>query len=299
MRRPGFVCAVRVIVFLVGSLIVLPAVSVEASEGRPFRRDANGALVPDVRAAAAVIYNPVTQEIIYQENAEDQRSIASITKVMTALIVLDSEPDLSRRIEVAPSDVHAASHTYLRAREQVTVNELLHLMLIGSDNAAARAAARESVLGHGGFIDAMNEKAAALGLSSTHYADPSGLDPANVSSAYDMARLIAFAVGSERIAAVMRTPEYQLKIKRRRIKFKNTNKLLGGDLDVQGGKTGFIRKAGYCLAAFLRLPTGDSVAVVVLGARSNAARFVETRHLLSWLSEHSPPVVATAASAQP
>ncbi|MPZ18081.1 MAG: peptidase S11 [Luteitalea sp.] len=329
MGRPGFVWAARAVVFLVGGVVVSAGAGVEAayrpavqiagearldqprlasapaaapsqrSGKRRFRRDANGELIPDVRAAAAVIYNPVTQEIIYAENADDQRSIASITKVMTALIVLASEPDLSRRIDVAPSDVHAASHTYLRARERLSVNELLHLMLIGSDNAAARAIARESVLGYSGFIDAMNAKATALGLSSTHYADPSGLDPANVSSAYDMARLISFAVGSERIAEVMRTPEYRLRINKRRVKLKNTNKLLGGDVDVQGGKTGFIRKAGYCLAALLKLPTGDPVAVVVLGARSNAGRFVEARHLLNWLNERGAPVLTTATSTQP
>jgi D-alanyl-D-alanine endopeptidase (penicillin-binding protein 7) len=328
MGRPGFVWAARAVVFLVAGLVA-PAAVVEAayrppthlgrearldqprvaaapaaaparrSGKRRFRRDANGELIPDVRAAAAIIYNPVTQEIIYAENADDQRSIASITKVMTALIVLENEPDLSRRLEVAPSDVHAASHTYLRARERLSINELLHLMLIGSDNAAARAIARESLLGYDGFIDAMNEKATALDLSSTHYADPSGLDPANVSSAYDMARLISFAVGSQRIAEVMRTPEYRLKIRKRRVKLKNTNRLLGGDFDVQGGKTGFIRQAGYCLAALLKLPTGDPVAVVVLGARSNTGRFVEARHLLNWLNERGTPVLTTATSTQP
>ena len=95
--------------------------------------------------------------------------------------------------------MRAASTTYLRAREHVTPNDLLNLLLIGSDNAAARALARVSPFGSAGFIDRMNAKAAELGLQSTHYADPSGLLATNVSSAYDMARLISYAANDERM----------------------------------------------------------------------------------------------------
>ena len=132
----------------------------------------------------------------------------------------------------------------------------------------------------------MNEKAEELGLESTSYADPSGLLNANVSSAYDMARLISYVSGNERIASIMRTPQYTVQSGRRRISVSSTNQLVKtGDVDVQAGKTGFIRSAGYCLATLLRLPQGGpEVAVVVLGAKSNAGRFWETRHLFNWLA---------------
>jgi D-alanyl-D-alanine endopeptidase (penicillin-binding protein 7) len=123
-------------------------------------------------------------------------------------------------------------------------------------------------------------------LTATLYADPSGLLSDNVSSAYDMARLITFVSSDNRIASVMRTPEYSLVINRRPITIHSTNHLLGRPgVDVLAGKTGFIHNSGYCLATLLRLPQGGpSVAVVVLGAKSNAGRFMETRHLLDWVA---------------
>jgi D-alanyl-D-alanine endopeptidase (penicillin-binding protein 7) len=251
-----------------------------------YKLDETGALVPDVRAAAAIIYNPDTGDVIWEENSQNKRSIASITKVMTAAVVLEDEPDLDRTVVIHRSDVYRANHTYLRAGYRVTIDDLLHLSLIASDNAAARALARTSSHGPSGFIERMNGKAVELGLESTSYADPSGLDPENVSSAYDMARLIAFAAGDERIASIMRKSHHTVRSGRRVINIHSTNQLvMKGDVDVRGGKTGFISKAGYCLATLLRLPqTGQQFAVVVLGANSNVGRFMETRHLFNWVT---------------
>jgi D-alanyl-D-alanine endopeptidase (penicillin-binding protein 7) len=262
-----------------------------------YKVDASGDLVPDVRAAAAIIYNPDTNQVLWEENSQDQRSIASITKVMTATVFLENNPDVSQPVTVARSDVFQASTTRLRTNDKVTVDDLLHLLLIASDNAAARALARISPQGASGFIDRMNAKAAELGLTSTHYADPSGLLSDNVSSAYDMARLITLASSDERIGSIMRTPEYTVHTANRVITFHSTNHLLGrDDVEVRAGKTGFISKAGYCLATLLRLPPsqgGQQVAVVVLGARSNAGRFLETQNLFNWLSSKASTVFAT------
>ena len=252
-----------------------------------FKTDENGTQVPDVRAAAAIAFNPETGEVVWQENSQEKRSIASITKVMTALVFLEDNPDLSREITIERSDVYAASTTYLRANERVTLDNVLHLALIQSDNGAARALARVSHGGTASFVERMNEKAIELGLESTTFADPSGLNPANVSSAYDLSRLITYASSDERIASIMRMQHYTATTSRRSIRINNTNKLLGGsDVDVMAGKTGFISKAGYCLATLLRLPQSQqTVAVVVLGAKSNTGRFWETRHLFNWLSD--------------
>ena len=250
-----------------------------------FKTDESGATVPDVRAAAAIIFNPATGEVLWQENAQDKRSIASITKVMTAIVFLETTPDLTQTVTMQRSDVYAASTTYLRARDRVTLGNLLHLTLIASDNAAARALARVSHGGSAAFIARMNEKAIELGLESTSFADPSGLNPENISSAYDLSRLISFAAADDRIAPIMRKAEYKVTTSRRTFTIQNTNRLLlGGELDVMGGKTGFISRAGYCLATLVRLPQGNQVAVVVLGASSNTGRFWETRHLFNWLS---------------
>jgi D-alanyl-D-alanine endopeptidase (penicillin-binding protein 7) len=267
-----------------------------------YKVDPSGDLVPDVRAAAAIIYDPVTSQVLWEENSQDQRSIASITKVMTATVFLENNPDLTREVTIERSDVFHASTTHLRARDRVTTDDLLHLLLIASDNAAARALARISPYGSELFVPRMNEKAADLGLESTHYADPSGLLSENVSSAYDMARLITNASNDERIASIMRTPEYTVRTEKNRLlTFHSTNHLLGrADVDVRAGKTGFISKAGYCLATLLRLPqTGQEVAVVVLGARSNAGRFMETQNLFSWLSTKAATLFAVKPQAVP
>ncbi len=262
-----------------------------------FVTDATGEQVPDVRAEAAVIYNPVTREVLWSSNAESERSIASITKVMTALVVLESGIDPQTQVTVAASDVARASTTYLRRGYKVTVDDLMNLLLVGSDNAAARALARVSPYGPDGFVDRMNAKARELGLAATHYADPSGLLAANVSNALDMAQLISYASADERIGGVMRKTSYTTQSGNRTITARSTNQLVKtGDLDVLGGKTGFISRSGYCLASLLRLPqTGQQVAVVVLGAKSNAGRFWETRHLFNWLSTKTSTLLNAGA----
>jgi serine-type D-Ala-D-Ala endopeptidase (penicillin-binding protein 7) len=252
-----------------------------------FKLDEHGDLVPDVRAEAALIYDPVSGQILWETGGFSQRSIASITKVMTAICFLEEQPDLERDVVVDRLDLRGASTTYLRASEQLRLKDVLHLALVASDNVAARTLARSSSTGGGeAFVARMNEKAAELGLTSTQFADPSGLDARNVSSAYDLARLIAYASDDELVSSIMRTSEYSFRTSRRTLTIHNTNQLVrSADIDVRGGKTGFIAKSGHCLATMLRLPDlNHSVAVVVLGARSNAGRFWETRHLFNWVS---------------
>ena len=254
-----------------------------------YKIDETGTLVPDLHAAAAIIYNPETEEVLWEENSRNERSIASITKVMTATVIVEAEPDLRRQVVIERADTRSASTTLLRAGDRVTIGDLLHLALIASDNVAARALARTSPWGANGFVNRMNEKARELGLHSTRYADPSGLLASNVSSAFDMARLIAYAAGDELISDIMRKPEHPVWTGRRTVTARSTNMLLRrtdlGDLEVRGGKTGFTSKSGYCFVTLLGLPTfKQQVAVVVLGARSNTGRFLETRNIISWLS---------------
>jgi len=271
----------------------------EAEEPK-FKLDDFGALIPDVRAEAAIIYNPENGQVLYESNSQGTRSIASITKIMTAAVFLENAPDLSQEVVVQRPDVRAASTTHLRAGYKLPLIDVLHLMLIASDNAAARVLSRSSTLGSSeNFIARMNSKALELGLTSTHYFDPSGLLATNVSSAYDMARLIAFVASDDRISSIMRKQYHSVTIGRQTITVHSTNQLvMKGDVDVRGGKTGFISKAGYCLATLLRLPQGGpEVAVVVLGAHSNAGRFWETRHLFNWLSGKASDLFATPVQA--
>jgi D-alanyl-D-alanine endopeptidase (penicillin-binding protein 7) len=258
-----------------------------------YKTDEHGELVPDVRAAAAIIFNPANGQVLWQENAQDKRSIASITKVMTTVVFLEDNPDLTQEVTVERSDVYAASTTYLKANDRIALGEVLHLVLIASDNAGARVLARVSHGGTASFVERMNEKALELGLENTSFVDPSGLNPSNVSSAYDLSRLISFAASDERIAPIMQTATYTAHTNRRDISIHSTNRLVMEGMDVVGGKTGFISKSGYCLATLLRLPqSNNQVAFVVLGAQSNPGRFWETRHLFNWLSEKASVLFA-------
>jgi len=248
-----------------------------------YKKDALGNIIPDVRAAAAIVFNPQTNEVLWEENSHEQRSIASLTKLMTGIAFIADEPDLDRRVTVVTADVRGANVTYLRAGESLTLRDVLHLTLIASDNAAARVLARTSEGGTPAFIVRMNDMARQLGLTNSHYADPSGLDARNVSSAYDLSHVIAFASANPHLASVMRKANYEVSTSRRVVKVRSTNKLLNTGLDIVGGKTGFIRKAGYCFATLLQIPQGSQVAVVVLGASNSTIRFAEARHLFNWV----------------
>ena len=257
----------------------------------PRFRDVGGLRRPRIRAAAAMLYNPRTDEVLWASRGLDQRPIASITKVMTALVLLDQEPELTRDVVVSRRDVRRASTTHLARGERVTLDALLHLALIASDNVAARMLARASGWGTRLFVERMNRKAAELGLHGTRFVEPSGLDERNVSTPYDVARLIAVAGEVPALSRIMRKWTHRLRTDRRRVNIRNTNRLLRSRHVIQGGKTGFINEAGFCLTALVDLPGADPVALVVLGARSNAGRFREARRLIEWLSTTGRPLL--------
>ena len=250
----------------------------------PRFRDIGGLRQPRIRAAAAMLYNPRTDEVIWERRGLDQRPIASITKVMTALVLLDQDPALTRDVVVSRRDVRRASTTYLARGERVTLDALLHLALIASDNVAARILARASGLGTRRFVERMNLKAASLGLEGTRFVEPSGLDERNVSTPYDVVRLIAAASEVPALSQIMRKWTHGLRTDRRRVNIRNTNRLLRSPHVIQGGKTGYINEAGFCLTALVELPDADPIALVVLGAGSNARRFSEARRLIDWVT---------------
>ena len=196
-------------------------------------------------------------------------------------------------------DVRSASTTHVRRSERVTLDDLLHLALIASDNAAARAIARASPWGTRGFVQRMNRKAAELGLDSTRFVDPSGLDERNVSSAYDVAQLIARAVADPELGRILARPSHRVRAGRRSVAVRNTNRLVREGPVVAGGKTGYISEAGYCLAAIVELPGDVSLAVVVLGARSNPDRFAEVRRLAAWARDQGRSLMAAHQGSAP
>ena len=309
--RPAFHCSVVVAFLLyfsavswapnIGLADAAPAAPEPAApdptRDPPVERDFRALPRPRLAAPAAMVYNPTTHEILWESGGYQRRSIASITKVMTVLVFLSTEPDLTSDVVISRRDVRRASTTYLRRGERIRLLDLLHLALVASDNSGARVLARVSPWGTERFVEQMNQMAMDLGLRSTAFADPSGLDKRNVSTAYDVARLIAYAGDQPDVSTIMRKRSYRLRTSRRGLTVRNTNRLVDGQLNVRSGKTGYIDASGYCLAALVDVPGAGPLSVVVLGAGSNSRRFSEVRRLVDWVSKHGQSLIAPVALA--
>lgn len=232
-----------------------------------------------VYARNAILIDPSTGEVLFAKNSDRSVPIASLTKLMTALVFLEQKPALDGEVEVTPVELKGGGHTQLRRGERVALGDLLHMSLMSSDNVATRVLARESGLSGDEFVARMNRKAIELGLTSSRFVEFTGLDERNVSSASDIARLLHAAANDPLIQEITTTRQYQFATGRRVHAVYNTNRLLYGRYEVMGGKTGFILEAGYCFATWIRTQGRDLIAVV-LGAPTNATRFADTVRLL-------------------
>lgn len=243
-----------------------------------------------VYARNAILLDPVTGEVLFEKNSSRSVPVASLSKLMTALVFLEQKPDLDRQVEVTREELAGAGHTQLRRGEVAPLGELLRMSLMSSDNCATRVIALESGLSADEFVARMNRKAIELGLTGTRFVEFTGLNEHNVSTAADIARLLHAAANEPLIAEITTTRSYEFRTTRRRHQIGNTNRLLYGRYEVLGGKTGFIREAGYCFATWVRAQGRDLIAVV-LGAPTNATRFADAVRLI----QKVPP--ATTASA--
>ncbi len=245
-----------------------------------------------VYARNAILIDPSTGEVLFEKNSSSSVPIASLTKLMTALVFLEQKPDLSREVEVTTTELNGAGHTQLRNGEVVALGDLLHMSLMCSDNVATRVLAREGGLSHEAFVARMNRKAVELGLAGTRFVEFTGLDERNVSTAADVARMLHAAAHDPLIQSITTTREYEFRTERRVHAIRNTDRLLYGRWDVLGGKTGFISEAGYCFATWIRSQGRDLIAVV-LGAPTNATRFADAVRLIQ---KSAPTSVADSGS---
>ena len=265
---------------VVSGPVTLAATTSAAPAATTRRRRARRRLPPDgVFARNAILLDPTTGEVLFEKNSSRSVPIASLTKLMTAMVFLEQQPDLEREAVVTSEDWRGAGHTQLRVNEVVQLGELLRMSLMSSDNCATRVIARESGLPHPDFIARMNRKAVELGLTGTHFDEVTGLDEHNVSTASDVARMLHAAAHEPLIAEITTTRSYEFRTARRYHTVGNTNRLLYGRYEVKGGKTGFIQEAGYCFATWVHSQGRDLIAVV-LGAPTNATRFADTVRLL-------------------
>jgi D-alanyl-D-alanine endopeptidase (penicillin-binding protein 7) len=251
-----------------------------ASTSKKRKRRARRAPPGGVYARNAVVMDPATGRLLYEKNAERSVPIASITKLMTALVLLEQEPDLTRRVEVTREEIRGGGHTQLRRGEMVSLGDLLHMSLMCSDNVATRVLVRESGLPLEKFLAEMNRKSLDVGLSNAHFVEVTGLDEGNVATATDVARLILAASENAIIHDITTTRSHAFRSATRPHQIGNTNRLLYGRYEVLGGKTGFISEAGYCFGTQIRTQ-GRELIAVVLGAPTNATRFADVVRLVN------------------
>lgn len=240
-------------------------------------------------AASALVVNDQTDTILWEKNIEEVRSLASITKLMSALVLLDLPINWSTTTQIINEDDLSSSHA-IQVGDEFTAEDLWHIALIGSSNSAVNALVRVSGLSEEDFVKKMNEKAVILRLSSLRFSDPTGLDSGNRGNAKDIIRLLKVALQQDKISSTLQIGEYYAKPlnskKQRRIW--STDWLLIGWIPSQfkpaqiAGKTGFIGDSGYNFAVRLEDKEGRAVRVLILGASSSETRFTEARDLAEW-----------------
>src|SRR5258706_128469 len=221
---------------------------------------------PRVRSHSALVIDQESGEILFGKNTQSTLPIASLTKLMTAIVTLDAELEAGELLQVTQADVDRLrrSHSRLQVGTVLTRDELLHLALMASENRAASALANSYPGGKEAFVLAMNLKAQLLGMSGTRFADATGLSGRNVSTAQDLAKLVHAAHAYIKIREYSTSPSYQLTVGRRTMRFGNTNRLtLNSRWDIGLSKTGYIAEAGRCLAMQMTL-AGRSVIIVLL-----------------------------------
>jgi D-alanyl-D-alanine endopeptidase (penicillin-binding protein 7) len=299
--RPAWVHKAKLTFLTVIGLAIIFTIGYNAilmeSESRPlFTRDSEAELfdfeLPDsninraiyLNLKAALVVDNETRRIIYSQDAGQIRPIASISKLLTAMVVLDHyNPDTV--LEITTTDARRSAKSLFRTGTRVKARDLLHAALLQSDNRSARALARAVAGSYGKFAEMMNKKARQLGLENTSVCEPTGLDENNCSSAADCARLVNIAMQLyPEIARITSLKKYEFKPvnRKRKMRLINTNRMVFSKYKVLAGKTGYIIKSDYCLTTVLQNGEGEKITVVVLGAPGNSIRFREARRLANY-----------------
>jgi D-alanyl-D-alanine endopeptidase (penicillin-binding protein 7) len=238
-----------------------------------------------LRSSAVMVQDAATGEIVINKNAEAVVPIASITKLMTAMVILDRGLDLEQRVVLSREDVDGIKGTRSRLRPGVSLSrdELLLLALMASENRAAAALGRTYPGGMAAFVAAMNLKAEELGMSDSHFIEPTGLSPANVASPRDLVKLVRAAHGYPLIRDYSTRDKATVRAFNRPLHFRNTNGLVrSSHWDIELSKTGYISEAGRCLVMHVRLASKELI-VVLLDSWGKQSRIGDANRIKKWL----------------
>lgn len=245
---------------------------------------------------AVMVLDQSTGTVLFEKNAEAVVPIASITKLMTAVVALDADPSLSEVLMIDDDDVDMlkGTHSRLRVGTQLSREDMLRLALMSSENRAAYALSRYYPGGRPAFVAAMNRKAQMLGMQDTHFVDPTGLSATNVSSARDLARLVAVAQQYLLIRQFTTTAGYEVNLGGRMHAFSNTNSLVKSDSwDIGLSKTGFINEAGRCLVMQAWLNNKPTI-IVLLDSLGKMTRIGDANRIKHWVENGALPMRRSA-----
>jgi D-alanyl-D-alanine endopeptidase (penicillin-binding protein 7) len=260
-----------------------------ASVEKNYRLDFDNAVSRGLRLnlKSALVANYDNGEVIFSRNADVVRPIASITKLVMAMVVLDEGVDLKATEVITKQDAYRSSRSRLRVGYELTLHDLMWAALMNSDNRAARALARATAGTQKEFVRLMNAKVKSLGLHNTVFHEPTGLDKRNVSTAHEVARILHYAHDYKLIAEITSSKRHMVKVanRNRQLPMANTNLMVHSRYKVLAGKTGYIRAAGYCLVTLVENRKGDMFTVVVLGVPGDRLRFREARKLADFAAK--------------
>ena len=240
-----------------------------------------------VKSPKAIIYDAETGDIIFQKKANEKSSIASLTKLMTAMVLIDSNLDLNKKIRITKKDFDKIKGTTSRLwlGSELSRKELLSIALIASDNRAASAISNSYPGGKKAFVQAMNVKAKQLGMDNTSFSDPTGLDKDNVSTALDLVKMTQAAQQYPLIRKLSTSSYYEAHIKNKKIKlnYNNTNLLVRQGLwDIDISKTGYIREAGKCLIMQTTV-LNKPIIMIFLKSYGKYTRTADAKRVKKWL----------------
>ena len=286
----------RVIVGILFAALVGPAVARQPS-GTP---EDDG---PKVRSASALVMDQETREVLYSKNESAVVPIASITKLMTALVTLDAQLSLDEEVIIDRQDVTIAKGSRMRSALRVglklTRDDLLRIALMASENRAAAALGRSYPGGLEAFVEAMNAKAQLLGMSDSRFVEPTGLSAENVSSAGDLVKLVEAAQAYPLIPEYSTASSHEIAVGKRKLAFHNTNRLVASPTwEIGLQKTGFIRAAGRCLVMQANVAARPLV-IVLLDSVGKYTRIGDANRLRRWLEETVGLDARGARAAQP
>jgi D-alanyl-D-alanine endopeptidase (penicillin-binding protein 7) len=245
---------------------------------------------PELKSNAALVVDNATGEVLFEQKPGLVTPIASITKLMTALVVLDAQQPLDEVIEITQDDKWTGKGAFSRlpVGQKMSRADLMRLALMASENRASHTLARNYPGGRGAFIRRMNAKAKSLGMTQTKFEDPSGLSNNNVSSARDLAKLVAAASKQPVIREYSTLHSYDVTLGKRRVTYRNTNLLIGRpDWEINVQKTGFTNDAGECLVMQATIDERP-VTMVFLDSFGKLTRTADARRMRKWMAARDP-----------